>query len=248
MRDTIIAGNWKMNKTLDEAIAFVEALKTIDTSGYTGQKMIFAPTPFLIPLTLAAKGSDIVIGSQNMHEQESGAYTGETSADMLLSIGVKNTLIGHSERREYYNETDSIVNTKMKLAISKGIDPILCIGEILSERESDLTNSVLERQVKKAFAGISSDDAKKVVIAYEPVWAIGTGLTATSTQANDACKFVRELVASLYNSEIADNMVIQYGGSVKPDNVEELLGKSDIDGALVGGASLEVQSYVSLLK
>lgn len=248
MRNTIIAGNWKMNKTLDEALAFVNELKTIDTTGFTGQKMIFAPSLFLTELVKATAGTDIIIGSQNMHEQESGAYTGEISADMLLSIGVNTTLIGHSERREYYNETDAIVNRKMKLAIAKNIKPILCIGEILSERENDLTNSVLERQVKKAFDGLTEEAAKNVVIAYEPVWAIGTGLTATSKQANEACNFVRSIVASLYSPETANNMVIQYGGSVKPDNIEELLGKSDIDGALVGGASLDVASYVALLK
>lgn len=248
MRNTIIAGNWKMNKTLDEALAFVNELKATDTSSFGGQKMIFAPSLFLSELVKATEGTDIIVGSQNMHEQESGAYTGEISADMLLSIGVKTTLIGHSERREYYNETDAVVNAKMKLAIAKNIQPILCIGEILSERENDLTNSVLDRQVKKAFEGISEEEVKDVVIAYEPVWAIGTGLTASSKQANEACNFVRSVVASLYSEETANNMVIQYGGSVNPGNVEELLGKSDIDGALVGGASLEVASYVSLLK
>ncbi len=248
MRNTIIAGNWKMNKTLDEALAFVEELKNTDTSASSAQKMIFAPSLFLSELVKATEGTDIVVGSQNLHEQESGAYTGEISADMLLSIGVTTTLIGHSERREYYNETDAVVNAKMKLAIAKNIKPILCIGEILSERENDLTNSVLERQVKKAFEGLTEEEIKDVVIAYEPVWAIGTGLTATSKQANEACNFVRSIVASLYSEETANNMVIQYGGSVNPGNVEELLGKSDIDGALVGGASLEVASYVALLK
>ncbi len=248
MRTTIIAGNWKMNKTLEEALAFVEELKNTDTSSFKGEKMIFAPSLFLTELVKATKGTDIVVGCQNMHEKESGAYTGEISADMLKSIGVTTTLIGHSERREYYNETDSVVNAKMKLAIAKNIRPILCIGEILSERESDLTNSVLEAQVKKAFEGLTEEQIKDVVIAYEPVWAIGTGLTATSKQANDACNFVRSIVASLYSTETAEKMVIQYGGSVKPDNVVELLGKSDIDGALVGGASLQADSFVSLLK
>lgn len=248
MRNTIIAGNWKMNKTLDEALAFVEELKNTDTSSFGGTKMIFAPSVFLSELVKATEGTDIIIGSQNIHEKEDGAYTGEIAADMLLSIGVKTTLIGHSERREYYNETDAVVNAKMKVAIAKNIRPILCIGEILSERENDLTNSVLERQVKKAFEGLSEDEVKDVVIAYEPVWAIGTGLTATSKQANEACNFVRSIVKSLYSDTLANNMVIQYGGSVKPDNVEELLSKSDIDGALVGGASLDVASYVALLK
>ncbi len=248
MRNTIIAGNWKMNKTLDEALAFVNELKDTDTSSYGGQKMIFAPSLFLSELVKATEGTDIIVGSQNMHEKENGAFTGEISADMLLSIGVTTTLIGHSERREYYNETDAVVNAKMKLAIAKNIRPILCIGEILSERENDLTNSVLEAQVKKAFDGLTEEEIKDVVIAYEPVWAIGTGLTATSKQANEACNFVRSVVASLYSEETANNMVIQYGGSVNPANVEELLSKSDIDGALVGGASLEVASYVSLLK
>ncbi len=248
MNKTIIAGNWKMNKTLDEALQFIEQLKETDTSSYSGQKMIFAPSLFLAELVKATENTDIIIGSQNIHEKESGAYTGEISADMLLSIGVKTTLIGHSERREYYNETDAIVNSKMKLALSKDIRPILCVGEVLAERENDLTNDVLERQIKKAFDGLTEEQIKSVVIAYEPVWAIGTGVTASSKQANDACNFIRSVVAKLYSESLASNMVIQYGGSVKPDNVEELLGKSDIDGALVGGASLEVASYVSLLK
>lgn len=248
MRDKVIAGNWKMNKTYDEAIEFIEKLKSTDTSKFNCKKVIFVPNVFLKELAQMTEGTDIVIGSQNMHEKESGAYTGEISADMLLSIGVKATLIGHSERREYYNESDAIVNSKMKLAIAKGIQPTLCVGEVLKERENDLTNSVLNRQIKKAFDGIEEKDVSNVIIAYEPVWAIGTGLTATSAQANEACNHIRYIIETLYSKETADNVIIQYGGSVKPSNIVELISKSDIDGALVGGASLDIDSYVSLLR
>ncbi len=248
MRNIVIAGNWKMNKTKAEGLSFVEELKTQDLSSYKATKMVFAPSFMLDALVEATKGTEIIIGAQNMHQEESGAFTGEISADMLKSIGVETILIGHSERRQYFNETDAIVNQKLHLAINKGLNPVVCIGETLEERESGITEEVLKTQTVGAFANVDTKDVANTVIAYEPVWAIGTGMTATAEDANKACAYVREVVAGLYSQEVADQVVIQYGGSVNPSNVEEILGQSDIDGALVGGASLAVDSYVSLLK
>ncbi len=248
MRNIVIAGNWKMNKTKEEGLAFVEALKAQDLTDTNAKKQIFAPSFMLDALVEATKGTDITIGAQNMHQEESGAFTGEISADMLKSIGVDTILIGHSERRQYFNETDEIVNAKLQLAIKKDLNAVVCIGETLEEREEGITNNVLKTQTEKAYANVSAEDAAKTIIAYEPVWAIGTGMTATAEDANKACAYVREVLAGLYSQEIADQVVIQYGGSVKPENVKEILGQSDIDGALVGGASLDVDSYVALLK
>ncbi len=248
MRNIVIAGNWKMNKTKEEGLAFVEELKNKDLAGYSASKMIFAPSFMLDALVQATEGTEIIVGAQNMHQNESGAFTGEISADMLKSIGVETILIGHSERRQYFNETDAIVNEKLHLAINKGLKPVVCIGETLEEREGEITNQVLKTQTEGAFVNVDAKDAANTIIAYEPVWAIGTGMTATAEDANAACAYVREVVAGLYSQEVADQVIIQYGGSVNPANVEEILGQSDIDGALVGGASLEVDSYVSLLK
>ncbi len=248
MRKVVVAGNWKMNKTIEEARSFANELKTKDLSGFNCEKMVFAPSYMLEQLSKELEGTSVVVGCQNMHQLESGAMTGEISADMIKSIGIKDVLVGHSERRQFFNESDKVVNEKMLMAIKKDLNPFLCIGETLEEREAGIMEKVLKTQTVKAFENISSDDAKKVVIAYEPVWAIGTGKTATAEDANSACRFVREVVAEIYDVEVAKNMVIQYGGSVNPGNVDEILSQPDIDGALVGGASLEVDSYVSLLK
>ncbi len=248
MRNIVIAGNWKMNKTKEEGLAFVEALKSKDLASFEAKKQIFAPSFMLDALVEATKGTDITVGAQNMHQEENGAFTGEISADMLKSIGVDTILIGHSERRQYFNETNEIVNAKLQLAIKKDLNAVVCIGETLEEREEGITNNVLKEQTEKAYANVSAEDAAKTIIAYEPVWAIGTGMTATAEDANKACAYVREVMAGLYTQEVADQVVIQYGGSVKPENVAEILGQSDIDGALVGGASLDVDSYVALLK
>ncbi|MGL4589796.1 MAG: triose-phosphate isomerase [Mycoplasmatales bacterium] len=247
MRRVVIAGNWKMNKSLSEAVEFVTELKKENLAAYTSEIMIFAPYVYLTELTKLAEGTKIVIGAQNIHDEENGAYTGEVSADMLRSIGVNHTLIGHSERRTLNGETDKIINKKLKLALAKGITPILCVGEVLVEREEGITEKVLTEQVTNALVELSSEDVRKIIIAYEPVWAIGTGLTASSSDANDACKHVRSVVEKLYDKDVASELVIQYGGSVKPDNVKELIDQSDIDGALVGGASIEVESYRQLL-
>ncbi len=248
MRNVIIAGNWKMNKTNQEGIDFVSELKASNLDNYDAKKLIFVPSIMLSDLAKEAINSDLVIGAQNMHQDPKGAYTGEISAQMLKSIGIKYILIGHSERRQFFNETDMIVNQKLKLAIENELVPTVCVGETLEEREANITNTVLETQIKGAFSNIDINDMSNVIIAYEPVWAIGTGLVATPTQANEACSFVRKVVASIFDNEVAENIVIQYGGSVSPANVDEIMSQTDIDGALVGGASLEVDSYLKLLK
>jgi triosephosphate isomerase len=247
MRKLVIAGNWKMNKTEKEGVAFVEELKKVNTDNFTGRKMIFAPSIMLKSLVESTKGSNIEIGAQNMHQAEAGAYTGEVSADMLVDLGIKNILIGHSERRQYFNETDKIVNEKLHLAINKGLNAVVCVGETKDEREAGITNTLLKTQTTKAFEEVAESDAKNVIIAYEPVWAIGTGLVATNEEANEACAYIRSVIADMYSQETADTIIIQYGGSVTPATVADLMGQSDIDGALVGGASLVVDSYVDLL-
>lgn len=248
MRKVIIAGNWKMNKTEAEAIGFSKSL--LDTKLINPEKevMIFAPSIYLKELAKAFIGTDVTIGAQNIHQEKKGAFTGEISAEMLKSIGINHTLIGHSERRQYFDETNKIVNEKMKAALLENIKPILCIGEVLEEREAKITNEVLTQQLTEGLAGVAAEDIVNVVIAYEPVWAIGTGKTATSEDANLACEHVRSVIAELYGAVIAEGIVIQYGGSVKPENIEELLAESDIDGALVGGASLDVESFIGLIK
>ncbi len=244
MRRPIIAGNWKMHKTIAEALAFVEQIKDKVAESHT-EVVICAPYLQLQPLIEATKGTNIKIGAQNMHFEDSGAFTGEISAKMLKEIDIDYVLVGHSERREYYNETDETVNKKVIKALKEGISPILCCGETLEERESGKTKDVCKGQIEKALAGVSETDLEKIVVAYEPVWAIGTGKTATSEDANDVIKYIREVIAGLYKN--ADKIRIQYGGSVKPSNVSEIMGQSDIDGALVGGASLEPNDYVALL-
>lgn len=248
MRKTVVAGNWKMNKTMTEANTFVADIKSSDLSAFACDKMIFVPSYMLQSMKENLEGTDVVVGCQNMHQAESGAYTGEISALMLNSIGIKDILIGHSERRQYFNESDKIVNEKMHTAIKNELNITLCIGETLDEREGGIMENVLKTQVTKALEGVSEADVVKTIVAYEPVWAIGTGKTATAEDANSACRFVRETIAGLYSVEVADQVIIQYGGSVNPANVDEILSQSDIDGALVGGASLEVNSYLELLK
>lgn len=248
MRKMVVAGNWKMNKTLEEANQFVEDIKKENLSNFSCEKMVFVPSYMLMELKEKLEGTGIVVGCQNMHQTEFGAYTGEISAPMLTSIGIKDILIGHSERRQYFNETDKVVNEKMHTAIKNNLRPTMCIGETLDERESGIMQDVLKTQITKGFENVDADDVIKTIIAYEPVWAIGTGKTATAEDANLACRFVRETVANLYSIEVANEIIIQYGGSVNPGNVDEILSQTDIDGALVGGASLEVSSYMSLLK
>ncbi len=246
MRKPIIAGNWKMNKTIKEGLAFVEAIKD-QVKDTDVEVVICAPATLLKDLKLAAEGTNIKIGAQNMHFEESGAFTGEIAPAMLKEIDVDFVIIGHSERRQYFAETDETVNKKVLKALEVGIGPILCVGETLEERESGKMKDVVKVQIEKAFAGVSAERAAEVVVAYEPIWAIGTGKTASSADANDMIAFIRTEVAGLYNDAVSEEVRIQYGGSVKPANVEEIMNQSDIDGALVGGASLEPDSFVELV-
>ena len=245
MRKPIIAGNWKMHKTIAEALEFVNEVKDRVNNDKV-EAVICAPFTLLKDLKQATKGTNIKIGAQNMHFEEKGAFTGEISPLMLKELDMDYVVIGHSERRQYFNETDETVNKKVLKALEVGIDPILCVGETLEEREAGNTKDVCKVQVEKALENVSKEDLAKVVIAYEPVWAIGTGKTATSEDANDVIAYIREVVASVYG-ELANEVRIQYGGSVKPANVAEIMGQSDIDGALVGGASLKADDYVALV-
>ena len=245
MRKPIIAGNWKMNKTIAEAVEFVNDIKG-KLNDADVDVVICAPFTLLKDLKEVTKGSNIKIGAQNMHFAENGAFTGEISSTMLKELSIDYVIIGHSERRQYFNETNETCNKKVLKALEVGIDPILCCGETLEERETDKTKDVVKTQVISGLANVKAEDLSKVVIAYEPIWAIGTGKTATAKQANDVISYIREVIASLYG-ELANQVRIQYGGSVKPSNVVEIMGQSDIDGALVGGASLKPSDYISLV-
>ena len=246
MRKPIIAGNWKMHKTIAEAVEFVNDIKD-KVNNTDVEAVICAPFTLLKDLKEATKGTNIKIGAQNMHYAEQGAFTGEISAPMLKELNIDYVVLGHSERRQYFNETNETVNKKVIKALEAGIDPILCVGETLEEREASETKNVCKEQTEKALIGVSAEDMKKVVIAYEPVWAIGTGKTATAEDANDVIAYIREVVKGLYGEEISEEVRIQYGGSVKPSNVAEIMNQSDIDGALVGGASLLASDYTELV-
>lgn len=246
MRKPIIAGNWKMNKTIEEALQFAEMLKKIEINPNV-EAVICAPFTALKPLVDTFKGTEITVGAQNFHFENNGAYTGEISAAMLKEIGIKHVIIGHSERRQYFGETDETVNKKLHKALAEQIAPIVCVGESLEQRENLETEDVIENQVVQALDNIAKEDIKKIVIAYEPIWAIGTGRTATSEQANEVCAFIRSIVKGLYSEEEADQVRIQYGGSVKPSNIQEIMAEEDIDGALVGGASLAAEDFAALV-
>ncbi|MDN7243519.1 triose-phosphate isomerase [Planococcus sp. N028] len=248
MRKPIIAGNWKMYKTATEANEFVEKAKGLVPNTDNVDAVICAPALFLNQLVTSAQSSPLQIGAQTMHEENEGAFTGEISPVQLADLGVKYVIIGHSERRQYFNETDASVNKKVHAAFANGLTPIMCVGETLEERESGSTGQIVETQVEQGLSGLSDQQVADLVIAYEPIWAIGTGKTATAEDANEVCGTIRKKVAALYSQETADKVRIQYGGSVKPANIEELLGMEHIDGALVGGASLEVESFVKLLE
>jgi triosephosphate isomerase len=247
-RKKLIAANWKMYKTPAEAKAFVDAFLPL-VAGHTRDEIALFPSPVLLPTVIeAARASNVAVGAQNIHFAEEGAYTGETSVLQLKAVGGTHTLIGHSERRQYFGETDEIVNKKLHTALKHGLIPIVCVGEILEEREAGKTESVLKTQVAGAFAGITAETASPVVIAYEPVWAIGTGRTATPEMAADAHKIIRAEVARLLGKDVSAKMRILYGGSVKPDNATALLSQEEIDGALVGGASLKPDSFTAIVK
>lgn len=246
MRKPIIAGNWKMTMSIAEAKAFVAAVKDrID--GKDVEAALCVPFTMLKDVKEATAGTPIKVGAQNMHFEESGAFTGEISPLMLKELGVDYVIIGHSERREYFNETDETVNKKVLKALEHNILPILCCGESLAQREADETKNVVKVQVEKGLAGVDKAAMSDVVIAYEPIWAIGTGKTATSAEANEVIAYIRGVVADMFDAETAAKVRIQYGGSVKPANVSEIMNESDIDGALVGGASLDPESYVALV-
>ncbi|MEG0439509.1 MAG: triose-phosphate isomerase [Solibacillus sp.] len=248
MRKPIVAGNWKMYKSFDEAVDFVEAIQQAIPSPDKVDAVICAPALYLPTLVVAAEDSSLAIAAQNMHFEDEGAFTGEISPAMLANIQVDYCVLGHSERREMFNETDEAVNKKVRAALNHGIVPIICCGETLEEREAGATEQKVAGQITKALEGFTPTEVEHMVLAYEPIWAIGTGKTATADDANAVCGAIRNVVETLYGVETAQAIRIQYGGSVKPENIEELLGKEHIDGALVGGASLQADSYLKLLE
>lgn len=248
MRKKVIAGNWKMYKDVNESIEFVKEL-VLKQNNIPDNVDVIICTPFtsLYAVSQIVKDSKIMLGAQNMFYEDQGAYTGEISPLMLKSTGCKYVILGHSERRTYFGETDDIVNKKVKKAIEKDLTPIMCIGETLQERESGITNQIVEKQVRGGLNGLSPEEISKVIIAYEPVWAIGTGKTATPAQAQDVHKFIRDLISKISNDKVASNLIIQYGGSMKPENAKELLSQPDIDGGLIGGACLKVDSFYGII-
>lgn len=248
MRKKIVAGNWKMNKTVGEALALVDGLK-LELADVTGVEVVVCP-PFTALKVVSDKIADteIKLGCQNMSSEEDGAYTGEISHTMLKELFVKYVILGHSERREYYKETDFWVNKKVKKALEKNLRPIVCVGEKLEDRESGNTEKVVEEQVRGSLADITAEQFENVVVAYEPVWAIGTGKTATAEQAQEVHRFIRGVIADMVGREAADSLRIQYGGSMKPANAKELLSQPDIDGGLIGGAALDAVSFAAIVK
>ena len=246
MRIPFIAGNWKMFKTKAEALAFAEEFKGL-YQGTDVQTAICAPFTNLEALVEAFKGTDIKVGAQNVHFADEGAYTGEISVAMLEEIGVDFCIVGHSERRQYFGETDETCNLKLKKLFEGHIRPILCVGESLDERDADKAFDIVKGQLEADLAGIDGELIKKLVIAYEPIWAIGTGRTATPEQAEEMCAFIRSTLIALYDEEIADEVIIQYGGSVKPANATEIMNQEEIDGALVGGASLKAKDFMEII-
>lgn len=247
MRKKVIAGNWKMNKTNTEAVEMLAELKELVKGIENVGIIIGAPFTALSDAVKVVKGSNIAIAAENVYPKDSGAYTGEISPIMLKSIGVEYVILGHSERREYFKESDEFINEKVKAVLANGMLPILCIGEKLEERESGKTNEVTETQIRGGLKDLTAEEAEKVIIAYEPVWAIGTGKTATPEMAQETHKQIREVLVSMFGNKTAEKMIIQYGGSMKPDNAVELLAQKDIDGGLIGGASLKASSFAEII-
>ena len=249
MRTKVVAGNWKMNNDLNGSINLVSEIK----KGLVGKELktkaiVCPPFTSLESVNEITKESEVKLGAQNMYFEENGAFTGEISPSMLKSVGCEYVILGHSERRTIFGETNQVINKKIKTAIKHELKPIFCIGETLEEREKEITFKVIETQVNEGLAGLSEAELSNLIIAYEPVWAIGTGKVATPAQAQEVHKFIRELIAKLYSQAFADQLVIQYGGSVKPDNSKELLTQPDIDGALVGGACLKADSFIKIIE
>ncbi len=246
MRIPIIAGNWKMNKTIDEGIRLVNEIKA-PVADTDVEVVVCVPFVLLDALKKELKGTNIKLGAQNMHWEESGAFTGEISPIMLKEIGVDYVIIGHSERRQYFAETDETVNKKIKSALNYDINSIVCVGETLEQRESGKAKDIVKNQIVKALDGIDKQDAIKIVFAYEPIWAIGTGKTASSEEANEMIAFIRQTIKEKYDEDVSEEVRIQYGGSVKPHNVTDIMNQIDIDGALVGGASLKANNFVEIV-
>lgn len=246
MRKKVIAGNWKMNMLPDEAIKFIEELTPLvkDTEN---EVILCVPYTDLFYALLTAQNTNIKIGAQNMHFEEKGAYTGEVSGKMLKAINVEYVIIGHSERRQYFNETDETVNKKLKAAFTYGLKPIVCVGETLEEREAGKTTDIITKQTELALEGLTEEQVANTIIAYEPIWAIGTGKTATSEDANNSIKEIRNKIKEIYGQKVSDRVIIQYGGSVKSTNSKELFSMSDIDGGLVGGASLKADEFSKIV-
>lgn len=246
-RAAIIAGNWKMNKTPSETTALINEMKPL-VAGADCKVVLCVPFVDLDAALKASDGSNIEIGAENCHFEKSGAYTGEVSAPMLKEMGVKYVIIGHSERRQYFGETDVTVNLRTKAALAEGLKVILCVGETLEQREQNITAELVAMQTKIALGGISKEDAANVIIAYEPVWAIGTGKTATAEQAEEVCAIIRKVVADIYDTDTAEAMTIQYGGSMNAKNCDELVAKTNVDGGLIGGASLKAEDFSVIVK
>lgn len=246
LREAIIAGNWKMNKTRPEAKSLIEELKPMVANANCGV-VICVPFTNLETALQLTQGSNIKVGAENCHFEKSGAFTGEISADMLAEMGVEYVVIGHSERRQYFGETDETVNKRTRAALEAGLKVILCVGEMLEDRENNITEELIALQTKIALKGVTRDELKNVIIAYEPVWAIGTGKTATADQAAEVCGFIRETIAKIYDQDAANGITIQYGGSMNAKNAAELLSKEDVDGGLIGGASLKAPDFTAIV-
>lgn len=248
MRKTLIAGNWKMNNDVVQSLELVDSLKNLSGNFDENVEVLVCP-PFtsLCSVKQSLEGSKIKLGAQNMHYEEKGAFTGEVSPLMLKNLGVNYVIVGHSERRQYFNETDESVNKKLKSALNYDIIPILCVGETLEQRENMEAQETVENQIVKAFRDVAAADAEKIVVAYEPIWAIGTGVNATSQQANEMAAFIRTCIAEIYDNELSQKIIIQYGGSVNGSNAHEILSQDSIDGALVGGASLKPNDFLKII-
>jgi triosephosphate isomerase len=247
MRRTIIAGNWKMNKTVSEAVELAKAVVAV-TKGAESEVVVCPTFVCLDAVNQVVRGTHVALGAQDVHFEKSGAFTGKVSCDMLKSVGVKYVIIGHSEQRTLFGETNDTVNKKVKATLAASLLPIVCVGETLSEREGGITEKVVEDHVRGAYRDISREDAEKTVIAYEPVWAIGTGKVASPEQAQDVHKFIRTLLAKIYDEATAAKIRLQYGGSMKPENAAELLAKPDIDGGLIGGAALKADDFNGIVR
>ncbi len=247
LRKAVIAGNWKMNKTPAETTALINEMKPL-VKDADCEVVLCVPFVDIVAAVESAKGSNIKIGAENCHFKESGAYTGEVSAQMLVATGVEYVVIGHSERRQYFGETDQTVNLRTLAALKAGLKPIVCVGETLEQRELGYTETLLKFQTKMALTNVSADDLKNVIIAYEPVWAIGTGVTATADQADEGNGFVRAAIAEAYGADVAETVTVQYGGSMNAKNADELVAKVNVDGGLIGGASLKAEDFSIIVK